>query len=404
MKRGKILATGGACASVALLTLGLCACAPHVASDQVNNEAEPAIESSNPMAEAYPLQYGSYYQPDFNRSHSNMAADLDTGSEVKFQTFCVACKSGDFNAIYDRYGSEVFDPEAQPYTVDGIDEDLQEMLGEMWDCASTCHDGDPGSEVAPQVVFFEKLGGQLGEALTPKEAVCGQCHNALASWCEVEDFDVETADPYRYGYDADAVLKAAKEDGARSWVDEATGIVTYKGNHAIAEMYQGSTHQAMGLACTDCHMQVTTDENGETYTDHNASGQIAFSNEKLEKCLECHTEQSGVNTPTDMFYFLRLKQTEITNAQGAAQTKLNDLYDLILDAVENPGSVDEETLNRVKDLYSTSDFYLEWASQTYISRNNQTADSRGGNAAHNYDGAMNYYARAEAVADEAIAF
>ena len=330
-----------------------------------------------------------------------MAADLDTGSEVKFMTFCVACKSSDYNAIYEEHGAEIFSPTSPVFTVDGLSEGLQDTLGEMWDC-STCHEGEPGEGVGSQVTFFNELADEFGEQLVAGEAACGQCHNMLAAWCEVEGFDPATADPYRYGIDADAVLKASQEDGARKWTDEATGIVTYKGNHAIIEMYQGSDHQAMGLACTDCHMQPTEAEDGEVFTNHDASGQIMYDNGKLELCLDCHTSQDGINTVTDMFYWLRLKQTEITNAQGAAQVKLNELYDLILAAVENPGSVDETALLQAKEMYSIADFYLEWASQTYISRNNQTADSRGANAAHNYDGAMDYYARAGAIADEAI--
>ena len=39
---------------------------------------------------------------------------------------------------------------------------------------------------------------------------------------------------------------------------------------------------------------------------------------------------------------------------------------------------------------------------TYISRNNQTADARGTNAAHGYDGSMNYFARATDLAQQAI--
>lgn len=411
MKRSrKIIASCATLASVALLAGALFACAPQGEPTPATGGEEAAAPSAevaeptdvNAWADQFPDQYYSYYRPDYNRSHANLAKVLDTGSEVKYQSFCVACKSSDYNAIYDAHGAEAFDPESSVFSVDGLSADIQDSLKEMWDCA-TCHEGQPGGAIGSQVSFFNLAAKDFGESVAPSEAVCGQCHNALAAWCEVPDFDPATADPYRYGTDADAILKASKEDGAKSWTDEATGVVTYKGNHAILEMYQGSQHQAMGLGCTDCHMQPTENADGATFTNHDASGQIMYDDLRLDKCLECHTSQDGINTVTDMFYWLRLKQTELTNAQGAAQTKVNDLYDLILNAAENPGTVSDDALAQAKELYSTADFYLEWSSQTYISRNNQIADSRGAGAAHNFDGAMDLYARAGATADEAIA-
>lgn len=407
MDRRKFAVGLGVVATAALIAGTMFACAPQENMATTGNETIAASDESvaeqtdvNAWADQFPDQYNSYHRTDYNRSHANLAKVLDTGSEVKYQSFCVACKSSDYNAIYDAHGAEVFDPESSVFSVDGLDTEMQDSLREMWDCA-TCHEGQPGGPIGSQVSFFKLASKDFGASIAPGEAVCGQCHNALAAWCEVPGFDPATADPYRYGTDVDAMFKASKEDGAKSWEDEATGIITYKGNHAIVEMYQGSQHQAMGLGCVDCHMQPTENADGETFTNHDASGQIMYDDLRLDKCLECHTSQDGINTVTDMFYWLRLKQTELSNAQGAAQTELNALYDLILNATENPGTVSEDTLARAKELYSTADFYLEWASQTYISRNNQIADSRGAGAAHNFDGAMNIYERAGAIIDEA---
>ncbi len=403
---GKLGAAAGVVAALAALAMAGVAVSPaQQGQAQAGGQTAASSGGTAELAELYPEQYASYAQHDYNRSHSNMAADLDTGSEVKFQVFCVSCKSSDYNALYETYGDELyaFDETGMAMTADELTAEEQVTLEEMWDC-TTCHADPSGdmTQVGAQISFFNDLGRDFAASLPAGDAVCGQCHNALAAWVVADDFSQATCDPYRYGTDADAMLKAAKEDGAQHWTDAATGIVTYKGNHAIVENFQESTHAAMGLTCVDCHMQETTGEDGGAYTDHNASGQVMYSNVKLGKCLECHQGQDNVSSVTDMFYWLRLKETQLSNAQGEAQKRLGELYDLILNAAENPEGVDAAALEQAKDLYTTADYYIEWASMTYISRNNQTADARGVNAAHGYDGSMNYFARATNLAQQAI--
>ena len=55
-------------------------------------------------------------------------------------------------------------------------------------------------------------------------------------------------DPYRYGVDADALLKAELEDGIKLAVDEESGVQTFYLPVSDIEILQGSVHQSMGLS------------------------------------------------------------------------------------------------------------------------------------------------------------
>lgn len=413
---------------VFVLIFGIAAgCSPQ--SPASSNNGMPADKATEPLAqtgftnnadwaETYPDQYNSYNQPQYNRSHANMNQDLYLGGEVGYYPFCIACKStSDYNVLWDNYGDGMyaFYQNALGSGADAMDtltDDEQAMVSELWDCES-CHDADAmggnvedmRNSISAKSSFFNNLGKDFAASLNPKEAVCGQCHNILPSVMAVPNLDTTEGtalSPYRYGVDADAMLKATMEDGGQQYtVDEDLGVVKYKGNHAIVEMFQGSVHQSMGLTCVDCHMPKTENENGEPYTSHDASGSITNNNVKLETCLNCHNEEDGVTSVLDMFYFLRRQSTILANAQGDAQGSLDDLLEAIRTATEN--GVDQATIDAAKEAYTTASWYIEYGSQTYMTRAYAPADGRGMAAAHDFDEAMELSQRAEAICKDAVA-
>lgn len=267
---------------------------------------------------------------------------------------CVACKSSQFVPMFEANGVDAFT------TMILDDENMAFLDGQYWDCYS-CHtweDGELGVEAraayADASVF--PLVAAAFDTLNEDEVICGQCHNTVSSrgWVKVLE-DTQTYDPYRYGFDLDARYQAMVEDGMYS-VDAATGMLLVSMNHPQIELYQGSIHQAMGLSCVSCHMPQTAGEDGVAYTSHNASGSVAQNDVAMEACLTCHANQSDVETVEDMRAFLADAQAAQAARQLEVQAGLDELYALILAAVEN-GGVDEDALQQAKDAYSMA-FWL----------------------------------------------
>lgn len=297
---------------------------------------------------------------------------------------CVACKSSKFNELYEGDSLGAFQNEYDPSAVSVVN-------GQYWDCA-TCHAGEPGESVDSNLIYFNAMLGDRGQDLTPGEKACGQCHNSFDYERMVEQGDdIYNFDPYRYGFDADSLLKATLEDGLQS-VDEETGIETVMVFHPEMEFFQNSTHDSMGLDCTSCHMPETTAEDGTTFTNHDASGSPLESEEALEFCLTCHSSQ-GVSSTEDMAKMVRAKQSEAADAEAALDDKLASLEEAIRSAVK-AGNIPETNLEQAREDYTKAYYYLYYVRGKY-------ADD-GVKVAHNPVATFDYLSRADSLVDEAM--
>ncbi len=306
---------------------------------------------------------------------------------------CVACKTSHFMDFYERDGLTA-------YTDRLLDaEGMKAINGEYWDCYS-CHvvkDGEwtiqanaawANADFAPNVSKFM-------QSLNPKEAVCGQCHNTVSPRAYITDEATQQSyDPYRYGPDLDSRYKAMVEDEIYV-VDEPTGIKMVSMNHPQIEVFQGSIHQSMGLTCIDCHMTQATDEKGESYTSHNASGSVAENDAAMEKCLTCHKTQNDISTVDDMRAFLKQNQEAQAKRQNEVDAKLSALYDGILAAVNN-GGVDADDLEAAKDKYSLANWYVK------EQQGNLFDPVDGAQIAHNPEVLRQCLERADALIDEGM--
>lgn len=426
--RDRLVIAGVVCASAAALSLTMFACTPQgdssasaagskiSAAEGLTVDEKDGIRHvvNNEVAAKYPEIWASIDHTEQGRSHAFIEEYMswENGGTGDHSALCIACKSDLFNEAYAELGDDMFkkDADGKVPAMSDLSPELQEKAQDMWTC-TTCHEGSPEGAVSSQIEYFNMLGADLIAEISDNVAACGQCHNALSPVRAIDGLELTNTNPYKYGITPDGFRQFSLEEGGVILEDEATGIVVVRGNHPTVEMFHGSQHEAMGLDCSDCHMITMTSEDGKSYTSHNASGLISQNNLALEKCLDCHKTQNGLETPKDMLYFLRAKQTELANKQGAVQTKLNALYDQILAAVQS-GDVDEATLDAAREAYGRATGYIEWGPQSFITtfsnKNISTnplggSDGRGATAAHNFDGSMDYLARAEAMIDDASA-
>lgn len=326
---------------------------------------------------AYDEETGRWYLPEGAYSSWNTRTDSKG---------CYSCKTSLYTDILgDDYQAAASERIDQPF--------IEAIEGQIFDCY-LCHADSPESPADYTIALSEAvLGDQLDE-LPQGARVCAQCHQSsyhapmFASGIAWEDYQ-----PFADGFDVDSVLAAEKAAGYGS-TEEATGITTYRTNHADVEVWSSSVHASLGVTCVDCHMPTVVDpETGVAYTDHNASGSPLEREESLEYCLTCHAGQ-GIGSTDEMVEMVRTLQDETAATVAGVNEKLATLHGLIEQAVAG-GTVDETVVEQACEAYTTAKFYSEWG----LSGNGCGMVK----VVHNADLIASLQVRAEALLDEAIA-
>jgi nitrite reductase (cytochrome c-552) len=428
--RMKKFARVAACTALLVLAVAGAACAPQLAQSDAaatpvdsqpagggNSAAVGSLDMLTLPNDAwlrysleYPNQVGSYYdgldrvegQDGKVHSHAMLYANTPVagatnrgpGNLEKTGMACIACKSSDFNALYDEFGVAAY---GLPWN------DYKDRIQNWWDCG-LCHEGgQPGAALTVGGGAAKLFGGTLLGTIDPKNAVCGQCHNAYGATYARGKFIQEAiaagevpagADPYRYGYTPAGLKQAALEDGCGPReVDAATGIELWYANIGDIEFFQGSTHDMAGITCVDCHMQVRTSDAGEPYTSHNASSSPLERDESLEYCLSCHKAQ-GVGSAPEMRQFVLDAQAGVAARLDATEAALKQLYERIAAAVQS-GSVSEATLEQARTNYEDAWWYRYFVQGR--------AELKGIKMVHNPQAAQTYLDDADALIAEAMA-
>ncbi len=338
-----------------------------------------------------------------NRTHShanlmetctNQVAAKYSDMSVYFNTVtmrCLFCKSDDALELYNKYGDDAFE---MSYN------EVIGMVEDMWGCYM-CHENEPGKKVTATIPFWVPLTANTPNPVPAADSTCGQCHNALGAFRALEGLTVEMMEsftPYKYGYKADDMRRAFTEQPANvtgTSVDKETGLVTYTMGHPDVEIFQGSTHQSMGLSCYSCHMPETT-KDGKTYRSHDASGSPLTNEAAMQSCLSCHSNGKIVSEPVDsadgMVNFVKGKQGEIAALENKVNEDVKKLYDLVLAAVQ--GGASDADLEQAREAYTTAKFYSNFC--------RGGATESGVKSPHNYDEMKDLLTRAQDLLDNAI--
>ena len=374
--------------------------------------------------DVYPLQYYSIlagtddiddlHDKNFGYSHGNMAINMmksiESANKKKgLNATCFSCKTAAFNDVYKKYGDEVFLGKPSPkYTA---------MLKpiDFWSC-ETCHKDmkQPAQSLGAQIMTPQLFGKELFGQLSPKAAVCAQCHNNLAPWSDSRIITGLTAlkehkTAYRYGWDPDGMIKSTFEDAMPNGVrfpsakiystspashaktDKDLDIfVIANGNHADAELYMGGVHQKMNVGCADCHMPILQDRQGNPYRTHNASKSVLNSRASMEYCLTCHKSDSVKNV-RDMVNFTRKAQKDLAGKDQVVADKLDEVFPLLRTAILEQ-KLPAQTLDQARMNYATAAYYKEYV---YGNR----GATPGKKVAHNPEYAKRYLEKAADLLD-----
>ncbi len=362
-------------------------------------------------ADEYPDQVESFasgltdYESVDGKAHSHAtmyaklaAQEKDPTSEIYGPwggVYCSSCKSTASLSYIEEDG------------VAGLHDEWPGASNISWfDCALCHEDGVPGAELTYGAGAASLFATDLLDSVPAEDAVCGQCHNGFADrYCKDAIYDslasgeksVEDVDPFRYGYTPEAIMKASFEDGYE-WglLDEESGIPKFVGTYFTIELYQGSTHEELGVTCVDCHMATETNEEGEEYTSHDFSStplSTTDNDEMMEYCLTCHASQ-GIDDADGMRDFIRNAESELAALEQTFLDKESQLYDLIVAATTDE-SFDQDVLEAARYSYATADFYYRYAQGN--------TEELGQTVAHNPDMTRSYVEQATTMIDDAIA-
>jgi nitrite reductase (cytochrome c-552) len=352
----------------------------------------------------YPLEGDSYMQSMMTNTYGAFSGLYQAAFGLEdTPAACASCHAReDFYTVYAAYGEDFLDDNASAYDME-------------WSNCTNCHVGDPGDGVV-------KGGNAYGEAVSASavnlfnedDYVCGQCHSIYPGAPYLEDKNREI-DQYKYGHDSDSMLKAMREYFAKNeitsstvditvgtstsgvpYYDENIGTTLYLTNsNSALELFQGGTHQSMGLSCVDCHMVKTTAADGATYTNHNMTASPLENPDALAKCLTCHKAQ-GIEDADAMVDFARDKMDTLGALQQQTEADLETFYNLLADAVSS-GSVDGEALKAAQEAYVKATVY------SAHQRGSNRIPNEGKLAAMNYDYSVTLLEKAEAQIQEGIA-
>ncbi len=294
------------------------------------------------------------------RGHVYALEDVIAIGRPKPGASCLACKTSDYERLYDQYGSELFAM------------DFVEMAAEAQypiTCYS-CHRNDPGELhiTVPQARDgFAKLDFEVERG----SQNCAQCH--------VEYYiDPDTKAivlPWENGLTVEAFEQTFDDLNYADWIHPRTGTPLIKIQHPEYEMYRGSPHHRLGMDCNACHMPTMQNEQGENYVSHWWTSPLKTAR---ESCLGCHAN----HTEESITQWVNGLQQDIEDKQKQSMDLLVDLVETLAVRIEE-GNIDDDTLEEVRSLHRRSQ--IRW---DFIFAENSTGS--------------HHFARARAYLDEAI--
>jgi len=287
--------------------------------------------------------YGFAKDYESARGHAYVLEDVNGTERPHALANCLTCKTADFTKLVNKMGEDA-------YSLDF--ESVYPQMHENVGCY-TCHEYQfmKGTPVITHDYTIAAIGDEMGDAIAPAVAVCGQCHTEYYFKPEnkatnVPYQDIATMDPA-------AELAYYNEMGFADWTQESTGTPLLKVQHPEIETFlgEGSVHAPLGLTCADCHMEMKENENGTEYPSHYLVSPLE-SEVLLETCAACHKD-------TDMAEKVHAIQEEITAREKEVGQELSDLKDRLAQAAAS-GEYTEDKLDAIRSLHRTAQWYFDY--------------------------------------------
>lgn len=291
------------------------------------------------------LWRGYSFEKGYNedRGHVYSLEDVKSTPRSPTQAVCLTCKSADVPGLIRKYGEKYY---SMPFAQ--LSAEATHPIG-----CSDCHDPRTMELRITRPAFREAMArrGVDVDRATRREMrtyVCAQCHVEYY----FQPGTSKLTFPWEKGFDPEDEYAYYQDLGFHDWVHPGAGTPLLKAQHPDFEVFQGSVHQAAGLACADCHMPYRREGNVKA-TSHWWTSPLRHLD---GTCTVCHTEDPEL-LKQRVFY----TQDRVKDLLDRAGRALAAAIEAIQRATALPDA-DAEAIRKARDLHRQAQWYWDWCS------------------------------------------
>lgn len=288
--------------------------------------------------------YGFSKEYNEDRGHLYTMEDVQAIKRIneKSVASCLYCKSAEIPQLLDKYGDSF-------YTMNF--HDVKKETKHPISC-SDCHNPETMElrTTRPAVTAaLSRAGVDVGKATRQDMGtyVCAQCH--VEYFFDPKDAGRVTF-PWDNGFDPEQIYAYYKAKDFADWTHPTSGAKMLKTQHPEFETFQGSTHQAAGLSCANCHMPMMK-EGTTKITSHWWTSPLRTIE---QSCGTCHKQNSD-ELKTRVLY-TQDKVKEHLDTSGKA---LEAAHNMIGEAVKN-SKADANKLAEARELVREGQWYWDY--------------------------------------------
>ncbi|HLN64492.1 MAG TPA: ammonia-forming cytochrome c nitrite reductase subunit c552 [Symbiobacteriaceae bacterium] len=259
---------------------------------------------------------------------------------------CMYCKSAEVPQLLAQMGDKFFNTKL-------LEGNNKELFKHPISC-SDCHNPETMELRVTRPAFIEAMarrGVDVSKATRQemRSYTCGQCH--VEYFFNPKDANKVTF-PWDKGFEYKDIYAYYQEQQFSDWTHPQTDGGMLKAQHPEFELFQGSTHQAAGLSCADCHMPYMKEGNTKISSHWWTSPMRTFE----QSCGTCHKQSE------------KEMQARVLNTQDRVKEGLdrageaNKAAIAAIEKAKNTAGVDAKKLDEARQLHRESQFYWDLVS------------------------------------------
>ena len=305
-----------------------------------------------PMLSTLYDTYGFSWDYKGARGHMFDLEDINATERVggKTMSSCFTCKTPQMTAMALEEGDLAY---GKPFA------EVKDMMVEPISCFN-CHANNPLNDqgevnlVMTHTYLIDGVGEDF-DSIDAANLSCGQCHNEYYFESNKEGKPTTLPHDSLASMHPDAILAYYNQPnwGGQSFADFTTssGVREIKVQHPEMETFlsEGSPHRNK-YSCADCHMGVTKDENGKSFSSHYLISPLDNPELIEAECSKCHA---------DLVKEVREVQTQVENRTYSIGYELMFLHQRLIE-VQDTGEYTEEELAAMRALARDAQFYWDF--------------------------------------------
>jgi len=291
------------------------------------------------------LYAGTGYAEEFFEPRGHVYAVQDVGSispkRRKTGGACLTCKATETPGLIQKYGDKFY---STPF--DEMYKYVKHPIG-----CSDCHDPKTNALriTRPALIeAYQRLGKDITKANRQemRSLVCAQCHVTYYFQKDTK----KTTLPWDNGLKAHEVYDYYEKISFTEFVHPESQSPLLKARHPDWEYFQGSTHQAAGVSCADCHMPYMKVGDSKITSHWFTTPLLTLE----QSCTKCHRESADYLK--NRVYAIQDRHKKLVDTGAEANVKA---IDAIKQAMDTPGA-DQKLIDEARKLHRKAQWYWDW--------------------------------------------